>query len=199
MNSQQNVIYGLIEELEEYLDKGFSPLGLFVVVKKDVIISILDRLFAALPDEMKEARALLRRKDELQYEAQQRAEKIVADAQAEANRLLSESDLLRAVQREAEKIKEQVIADCEEIKRKSYEEAEAVRNQAMDEAMRTKDSASVYAEQVLVGIEQNLNQLQEIVKNGQLHLERRRAESDGDIQGNYANQRPEYAQDFRMN
>ena len=200
MNSQQDVIYGLMNELEEALDKGFPFLGPYLtVVKKDTVTNILDKLYAALPDEIKEARALLRRKDELQYEAQQRAEKTIADAQAEANRLLSESDLLRAVQREAEKIKEQVISECDEIKRKSYEDAEALRNQAIDEALRTKDGASVYAEQVLVSLEQNLNQLQEIVKNGQVQLERRRAESDGQISGNYANQRMEYAQDFRMN
>ena len=188
MNSQQDVIYGLMNELEEALDKGFPLLGYhFTVVKKDTVTSILDRLYAALPDEIKEARALLRRKDELQYEAQQRAEKVIADAQAEANRLLSESDLLRAVQREAEKIKEQVIADCEDIKRKAIDEAEALRSQAIDEALRTKDGASVYAEQVLVNLEQNLNQLQEIVKNGQLQLERRRAESDAQFTSNYMN------------
>lgn len=188
MNSQQDdVIYGLMNELEEVLEKNGMPLlGSFSIVKKDTVTNILDRLYAALPDEIKEARALLRRKDELQYEAQQRAEKIVADAQAEANRLLSESDLLRAVQREAEKIKEQVIADCEDIKRKSLEEADNVRNQAIDEAMRTKDGASVYAEQVLAGIEQNLNQLQEVVKNGQLQLERRRIESEDQFSSNYA-------------
>ena len=191
MNSQQDVIYGLMNELEEALDKGFPLLGYhFTVVKKETVTNILDKLYAALPDEIKEARALLRRKDELQYEAQQRAEKVISDAQAEANRLLSESDLLRAVQREAEKIKEQVISECDEIKRKSYEDAEALRNQAIDEALRTKDGASVYAEQVLVSLEQNLNQLQEIVKNGQLQLERRRAESDSQLAGNY--------QDFRM-
>ena len=50
-----------------------------------------------------------------------------------------------------------------------------------------------------VGLEQNLNQLQEIVKTGQLSLERHRAESDGQVLGNYTNQRAEYAQDFRMN
>ena len=188
MNSQQDdVIYGLMNELEEALEKNGMPLlGSFSIVKKDTVTNILDRLYAALPDEIKEARALLRRKDELQYEAQQRAEKIVADAQAEANRLLSESDLLRAVQREAEKIKEQVIADCEDIKRKSLEEADNVRNQAIDEAMRTKDGASVYAEQVLAGIEQNLNQLQEVVKNGQLQLERRRIESEDQFSSSYA-------------
>ncbi len=200
MNTQQDVIYGLMNELEEALDKGFPLLGYcFTVVKKDTVTNILDKLYAALPDEIKEARALLRRKDELQYEAQQRAEKIIADAQAEANRLLSESDLLRAVQREAEKIKEQVITDCEDIKRKALDDADSVRVQASDEAERIKDGATVYAEQVLVSLEQNLAQLQEIVKNGQLNLERRRAEAEGQTTGIYANQRPEFAQDFRMN
>lgn len=199
MNSQQDVIYGLMNELEEALDKGLPLLGSVSIVRKDTVTNILDKLYAALPDEIKEARALLRRKDELQYEAQQRAEKVVADAQAEANRLLSESDLLRAVQREAEKIKEQVITDCEDIKRKALDEAESVRNQAIDEATRIKDGATVYAEQVLASIEQNLGQLQEVVKNGQVQLERRRAESDEQMSSNYVNQRQEFAQDFKMN
>ena len=198
MNSQQDVIYSLMGELEDALDKGLPLLGYYSVVKKDTVTKLLDRLYAALPDEIKEARSLLRRKDELQYEAQQKAEKIISDAQSEANRLLSESDLLRAVQREAEKIKEQVIADCEEIKRKAMEEADALRMQAGDEANRMKDGASVYAEELLAGLEKNLAQMQEVVKNGQVQLEKRRIEAEGQISGNYANQQPEYAQDFRM-
>lgn len=199
MNSQQDVIYGLMNELEEALDKGLPLLGSVSIVKKDNVTNILDKLYAALPDEIKEARALLRRKDELQYEAQQRAEKVISDAQAEANRLLSESDLLRAVQREAEKIKEQVITDCEDIKRKALDEAESVRNQAIDEATRIKDGATVYAEQVLASIEQNLGQLQEVVKNGQLQMERRRVEADEQMSSGYVNQRQEFSQDFKMN
>lgn len=198
MNSQQDVIYGLMGDLEEALDKGFSPFGYYTVVKKDTVTDLLDRLYAALPDEIKEARALLRRKDELQYEAQQKAEKIIADAQGEANRLLSESDILRAVQKEAEKIKEQVISDCEEIKRKAIDEADAIRAQALDEAARVKDGSSVMAEQILANLEQNLAQMEEIVKNGQVALEKRRMESEEMMRGNYANQRPEYVQDFRM-
>ena len=196
-----HLLYNFVDyhyELEEALDnKGFPLLG-FSIVKKETVTNILDKLYSELPDEIKEARSLLRRKDELQYEAQQKAEKVVADAQAEANRLLSESDLLRAVQREAEKIKEQVIADCEEIKRKAVDEAENLRIQAIDEATRIKDGANIYAEQVLTNLEQNLAQLQEIVKNGQVQLERRRMESE-EQPGNYANQRPEYAKDFKMN
>ena len=70
MNSQQDVIYGLMNELEEALDnKGFPLLG-FSVVKKDTVTNILDKLYAALPDEIKEARALLRRKDEMRKTCQ---------------------------------------------------------------------------------------------------------------------------------
>lgn len=198
MSSQQDVIYGLMNELEEALDKGLPLLSNLAIVKKDVVVNILDKLYAALPDEVKEARALLRRKDELQYEAQQRAEKTISEAQAEANRLLSESDLLRAVQREAEKIKEQVISDCEDIKQKAYEEANSIRSQALDEAMRMKDGASVYAEQILAGLEQNINRLHEIVKDNQIQLERKRTEIETGSGNTYTASQAEYAQDYRL-
>lgn len=198
MSSQQEVIYGLMSELDEALNGGLSLLGSFTIVKKDTVSDILDKIYSQLPDEVKEARSLLRRKDELQYEAQQKAEKIISDAQSEANRLLSESDLLRAVQREAEKIKEQVINDCEDIKRKALDEADNIRLQAQEEATRIKDGASVYAEQVLANLEQNLGQMQEIVKNGQVHLERKRVEAEEQINGSYAPQHQEFVQDFRM-
>ena len=178
MNGQQNGIYDLLRALEESLDKGFPLLSNYmVVVKREVVESLLDRIYASLPTEVQDARSLLRRRDEIQHEAQQRAEKIINDAQNEASRLLSESDLLLAVQKEADKIKEQVIADCEEIKRKALDDAEAIRIQAQDDAVRIQDGASVYAEQVLTNLEQNLNQLQQIVKNGQVQLERSRNES----------------------
>ena len=78
MDSQLDVIYGLMNELDDALDKGFPLLGYnFAVVRKDTVGNILDRIYSELPAEIKEAKALLRRKDELQYEAQQRAEKII--------------------------------------------------------------------------------------------------------------------------
>jgi len=204
---QQNGIYELLRSLEETVDKGFHLLSNYlVVVKKDAIEDILDRIYASLPTEVQDARSLLRRRDEIQHEAQQRAEKIINDAQNEASRLLSESDLLLAVQREADKIKEQVIADCEEIKRKALDDAEAIRAQAQDDAMRIQDGASVYAEQVLTNLEQNLNQLQQVVKNGQVQLERRRSEVASSyvaspLQNVYPEQRSEqreYATNFKI-
>ena len=207
MNGQQNGIYDLLRALEESLDKGFPLLSNYmVVVKREVVESLLDRIYASLPSEVQDARALLRRRDEIQHEAQQRAEKIINDAQNEASRILSESDLLLAVQKEADKIKEQVISDCEEIKRKALDDAEAIRIQAQDDAARIQDGASVYAEQVLTNLEQNLNQLQQVVKNGQVQLERRRNEvspySSSQVSNVYpesqVNDSREYATNFKI-
>ena len=187
MSAQQSNIYNLLGKLEDALDKGFPLLSSYmVVVKRDTVETLLDNIYASLPTEVQDARALLRRRDEIQHEAQQRAEKVIRDAQAEAARLLSESDLLQAVQREAQKIKEQVI-----------EEADAIRNQAKDEVMRTKEGASVYAEQVLTNLEQNLNQLQQIVKSGQVQLERQR--NDAVSTTSYSVEEVDNSSSFKMN
>lgn len=178
MNMQQSGIYELLKLMEMHLEKSFQLMPNYLaLVKVKEMESLIDRIYASLPNEVQEARAFLRRREELQIEAQQKAEKIVIDAQNEASRLLSESDILRAVQKEAEKIKEQVIADCEEIKRKALDDAENVRIQAADEAIRIREGAEVYAEQVLVNLERDLTQLQQVVKNGQVYMEKLRSES----------------------
>jgi len=178
MNMQQSGIYELLKLLEIVLEKSFPILPNYLVaIKVKEVESLIDRIYASLPTEVQEARAFLRRREELQIEAQQKAEKIIFDAQNEAGRLLSESDVLRAVQREAEKIKEQVISECEDIKRKALSEAEAIRVQAADEAIRIREGAELYAEQVLTNIEHDLIQLQQVVKNGQVYMEKLRSES----------------------
>ena len=195
MNMQQSGIYELLKLLEIVLEKSFPLIpNSWVIVKVREVESLIDRIYASLPSEVQEARAFLRRREELQMEAQQKAEKIVIDAQNEANRLLSESDVLRAVQKEAEKIKEQVIADCEDIKRKALDDAEGVRIQAADEAIRIREGAEVYAEQILANIERDLTQLQQVVKNGQVYIEKLRSDSGVSYDKSYTQQQG----DFRL-
>ena len=199
MNMQQSGVYELLKLLEVSLEKSFPILPNYLVaIKLKEFESVIDRIYASLPTEVQEARALLRRREEIQIEAQQKAEKIIMDAQNESNRLLSESDVLRAVQQEAEKIKEQVIADCEDIKRKALEEAENIRLQATDEAMRVREGSEIYAEQVLTNLERDLTQLQQVVKNGQVYMEKLRSESAGNFEPVEANYQPQPQGDFRI-
>lgn len=197
MNMQQSGIYELLKLMEHVLDKSFPLMPNYLVaIKVKEMESLIDRIYASLPTEVQEARAFLRRREELQIEAQQKAEKIVIDAQNEASRLLSESDVLRAVQKEAEKIKEQVIADCEEIKRKALDDAEHIRMQADDEVSRIREGAEIYAEQVLTNLERDLVQLQQVVKNGQVYMEKLRSDTAPQYSANQ--QQSQVGGDFKI-
>ncbi len=196
---QQNGVYDLLKLLEISLEEGFQVIPRkFTIVKTKEIETLIDKIYASLPVEVQEARAFLRRRDELQIEAQQKAEKIVSDAQAEADRKLSEADFLKALEREGIRIRTQVQQECEEIKRRAMEEAENIRAQATEEAMKTKEGAELYAEQVLTNLEKNLTQQQQIVKNGQVYMEKLRAESFGhyDTPTSYSSERTQAMTDY---
>ena len=198
---QQNGVYDLLIMLEISLEEGFPIIPRkFTVVKTKEIETLIDRIYASLPVEVQEARAFLRRKEEYQQEAQQKAEKIINDAQAEADRKLSEADFIKALEREGIRIRTQVQQECEEIKRKAMEEAENIRAQATEDAMRTKEGAELYAEQVLKNLEKNLTQQQQIVKNGQVYMEKLRSDSFGsyDVPTSYSSERAQQYSDYRM-
>lgn len=172
----QDGVYDLLKLLEIALDEGYSLLKYTVVNKKEME-TLIDRIYAALPVEVQDARLFLKRKEELQNEAQQRAAKIVQDAQAEADRKLSESDQIKAIEREKIRITNEVVEDCEKIKHMSLQEAESIRLQATEDAQKIREGAELYAEQVLTSLEGNLTQLQQVVKNGQIYMEQIRSES----------------------
>lgn len=175
---QQNGVYDLLRALEVSLEEGFPIIpGAFTVVKTKDVGALIEKIYQSIPTEVQEARAFLRRRDELQTEARQKAEKIIADAQAEAEKRLSEADFIKALEREGNRIRTQVQQECEEIKRKALDDAENIRIQATDDAMKTREGAEIYAEQVLTNLEQNLTQLQQVVKNGQIYMEKMRSEA----------------------
>lgn len=176
---QQNGVYDLLRALEVSLEEGFPIIpGTFNVVRTKEIGSLIDKIYASIPTEIQEARAFLKRRDELQMEARQKAEKIIADAQEEADKRLSEADFIKALEREGNRIRTQVQQECEEIKRKALDDAENIRIQATEDAMKTREGAEIYAEQVLTNLERDLGQLQQVVKNGQIYMEKLRSEAN---------------------
>ena len=159
------------------LEKCFPILPKYVVLNRGKMEKILDKLDASIPEDIKEAERILSRKEQLLQDAQTKADRILLDAQTDADRLVSESELLRAVQAKAIKIQEQVSAECEEIKQKTLNEIEILRNNAIEEAQKIREGAENYAEQVLSNLEQDLNKLHTVVRNGQDYLEQMKEES----------------------
>lgn len=188
--AQQSNIYNLLSELESVLDRGFPLLSNYlVVVKRDTVETLVDKIYASLPTEVQNAKSLLKHCDEMQMEAKQRAQKLITDAQAEAQRILSDSVLIQEATRKSKLIEEQAMADYEAMKRKAVDEANLIVSQAREEVQRTKEGVNVYAENILTNLEQNINQLQEIVKSGQVQLERQRSNLDvANTYNNYENE-----------
>lgn len=173
-----NNIYKLLDKIELLVIKGQPiPLTPWMVVPHEKIIDVLDKIRTSLPSEIAEANNIIKRRDEIQLEGQRRANQMLAEAKSQAEALLSESELLKAVHAEAERIKQQVIAEAEYMRKQAKEEAEAIRLQAINEAIATKEGADKYAEKVLFNLDKDLTDLHTIVRNGQKHLAKLKAES----------------------
>ena len=172
----QNGVYDLLKMLEIALDEGYSVLK-YTVVNKREIETLIDGIYQSLPIEVKDAKILLKKREELQKEAQQQAAKIIQDARNEADRILSESDQLKAIEREGIRIKNEVVEDCEKINHIALQDAENIRLQAREDAQKVKEGAEVYAERVLTSLEGNLTQLQKGVKDCQIYMEQMKSDS----------------------
>jgi vacuolar-type H+-ATPase subunit E/Vma4 len=88
--------------------------------------------------------------------------------------MLHESELLKAVQAEVERIRKQVVQEVEQMRREALAEAERIRLEADEDAAKIREGADHYAEQVLTRMETDLQGLavrvqesQQIVRNGQ--------------------------------
>lgn len=173
-----NNVYKLLDKIEMHVIKGYPiPLTPWYVVPHEKIIDLLDKVRTSLPSEIAEANNIIKRRDEIQLESQRRANQMLSEAKSQAELLLSESELLKAVQAEAERIRQQVIAEAEYLKKQAREEAESIRTQAINEAMATREGADQYAEKVLSSLDRDLTDLHTIVRNGQKHLAKLKADS----------------------
>ena len=178
----------LIDEADEILDNKFH-MGSYCFFMN--IDDILSKIRAILPEEIKTAEMILKRRDDIYMEAQSRAERIISEAQNTASNILSESELIRAVREKAAKIQEQVKESCEEMKNKAAQEAETMRRNALKEAMETKEGAQAYAQQVLDNLDRNIEEIHRIVRNGRDYLSsqkdrRREAVQDSQNSKTYA-------------
>lgn len=160
----------LIDEADELLDNKLHVGSYCLFMNTDDIQDILSKIRAILPEEIKAAEMILKRRDDIFTEAQTRADRIISEAQSTAANILSESELIRAVREKAAKIQEQVKESCDEMKNKAAAEADRIRKSAYEDAIRTKDGAQAYAEQVLNNLAHDVDQIHRIIKNGQDYL-----------------------------
>jgi hypothetical protein len=94
-----------LQQIAELIGQAKAmPLSSSVLVNREEIMDLLESAQAELPEEIKQARWVVKDREELITKARRDGEAVMQKAAAEQARLLSEEEVVRAAQAEAEAI-----------------------------------------------------------------------------------------------
>jgi cell division septum initiation protein DivIVA len=152
-------ILHLVDRLEEILNQSRPfPFTHNVIVDEDKILDLIDQMRVAIPEEVKKSQQVLAQRD-----------RILAQAQEEANRTLS-------IARE----KSDQLVERDSIAQASQSRADQVVAQARVEGERIRREADEYVVDTLMRLEVELDRSLSQVRNGirTLQVEKGRTEAD---------------------
>jgi cell division septum initiation protein DivIVA len=153
------------------------PIGAGVVVDRRRLLDLVDQMRAALPNEIKEAEDILRRRAEMMQRADEEAQIKVRRAQEQVDQLLEHESVVREANaradmiiREAEARGDRMLLDAENQARSRLAEADRLAGEQMDEADR-------YALEMLRRLDEQLLAFTKNVKTALESLETRPVEA----------------------
>jgi hypothetical protein len=120
------------------------PLSASVLVSRDELAGVLTEALERLPSELKEARWLLREREEFLAERAREAEALMDEVRAQAERMVSRSEVVR----------------------QSNLVAQRILDDANEEARRLRHEAEDYCDQKLAGMEIVLDRIMRTVRAG---------------------------------
>ena len=125
------------------------PLSASVLVSRDELVELLTAALDKLPAEIREARWLLREKEEFLAERTREAEVLMEDVRAQAERMVSRSEVVR----------------------QAHQVAQRILDDANEEARRLRHEAEDYCDQKLAGMEIVLERIARTVRAGREKLQ----------------------------
>ena len=111
----------LLLQLREMIDTARTmPMSASVLVNREETLELIDEALGSMPEELRQARWLLKERDEYLAQARLDAEDIVEEARVQAERMVERTE----VAREARRVAQQVVAQAEADSRRLRHEAE---------------------------------------------------------------------------
>jgi cell division septum initiation protein DivIVA len=143
-------IMALIDRIEEALDSGRSvPLMRGRLIDIDKVYEIIDEIRGNFPDELKQARWIVKERQEMLEEAEKEANRILEEARDRADAMASE----------------------QEVVRRANEQAAAILDDARQQEREIRLGAEDYADEMLANLEVNLGKLLTAVQRGRDRLQ----------------------------
>ena len=145
----------LIDKLDDLVHNAKPvPLTDQVRVDKEEIYDILDQMRATIPEEIKQARWIVKERQEMLGEGKREAERIIQEAREIAQREASQQEIVRLAERQASQI------------------LESARQREREVRLGAED----YADQILSTLETNLGKFLSAVQRGREQLASGRTE-----------------------
>lgn len=147
----------LIDKLDDLIHNARAvPLTDQVRVDREEVYDLLDQMRAIVPEELKQARWIVKERQEMLAEAKREAERIVKSAQEE----------------------QQVLTSNEEVYKQAERAAEEIIEDARDTERQIRLGAEDYADEILSTLEVNLEKFLAAVQRGRDRLAGRDEVSD---------------------
>jgi hypothetical protein len=150
---------GQIQQLEDLVrDAKSMPLSSSALLNRDEVLELVEQMKASLPEEVKQARWVVRDREELLAKARRDAEATVDQGRAEQLRLAGHEAVVQRAKEEAERIVQDAADEARRLKLESedYVDAklaqfEATLQRFLDEMISTNGALARTIEQVQAG------------------------------------------------
>jgi len=135
--------------IDEVAGARAMPLSSSVLVARDELVELLQRALDRLPDEMRQARWLLRERDEFLESRRREADQLLEEVRAQAERMVQRTEIVR----QANQVAQRILED------------------ARQEARRLRHEAEDFCDQKLASFEIVLDRTMRIVQSGREKLQ----------------------------
>lgn len=115
-------VHARLAELRQAVEGARSmPMSASAVINRGEVLELVDGLEKALDAALVEARAVLADRDAVVDEGRRQADEVLAEARAEREAIISDTEVYRVAKREAEALLEQARAEAEALLRETDE------------------------------------------------------------------------------
>lgn len=118
-------ILDVLNEMEELIEESTRvPLVGKVLVDDELILDMVDHIRTALPEEMRQAKAIVAEREKILEDAKAEAKRIMSEAKDELSRMAGEDELVKQAKQQAVEVIEQAKSLSREIKIGAYQYAD---------------------------------------------------------------------------
>ena len=148
-NQEQFGLATILKDLEEAVASASRmPLSSKVLVDGDTILTCVDRIYAALPEELKQAQKVLEHSDKLLESVEGQSKPIIMEAREQAEQLTQETEIYRA----------------------AAEQAQELLNKAESASIQLRHESILYCDDVLHQLEENIEKMLDSIRKNREDL-----------------------------